>query len=157
MDTKDTKIAYSEVLAIINLMEEKYKNKIPNSLLKTFEEEKKENYNPVINIEESLVNQNLQRETLVILAILNLNYWCETEQEKEELLKEYAENDKIKEEKLRKMYNPDNIFKNKNTEISSENENKQLIEYKENMFKKIWNKIKSFFKKNRITKEGEKI
>ena len=108
---------------------------------------KKENYNPVINIEESFLNQNLQRETLVILAILNLNYWCENEQEKIDLLKEYAENDKIKEEKLRKMYNPDNMFKNKNTERISENENKQLIEYKENMFKKIWNKIKIFFKR----------
>ena len=127
MVTKDIKIAYSEVLAIINLMEE--------------------NYNPVINIEESFLNQNLQRETLVILAILNLNYWCENEQEKIDLLKEYAENDKIKEEKLRKMYNPDNMFKNKNTERISENENKQLIEYKENMFKKIWNKIKIFFKR----------
>jgi hypothetical protein len=147
MVTKDIKIAYSEVLAIINLMEEKYKNKIPNSVLQIFKDEKKENYNPVINIEESFLNQNLQRETLVILAILNLNYWCENEQEKIDLLKEYAENDKIKEEKLRKMYNPDNMFKNKNTERISENENKQLIEYKENMFKKIWNKIKIFFKR----------
>ncbi len=147
MVTKDIKIAYSEVLAIINLMEEKYKNKIPNSVLQIFKDEKKENYNPVINIEESFLNQNLQRETLVILAILNLNYWCENEQEKIDLLKEYAENDKIKEEKLRKMYNPDNMFKNKNTERISENENKQLIEYKENMFKKLWNKIKIFFKR----------
>ncbi len=147
MVTKDIKIAYSEVLAIINLMEEKYKNKIPNSVLQIFKDEKKENYNPVINIEESFLNQNLQRETLVILAILNLNYWCENEQEKIDLLKEYAENDKTKEEKLRKMYNPDNMFKNKNTERISENENKQLIEYKENMFKKIWNKIKIFFKR----------
>ena len=147
MVTKDIKIAYSEVLAIINLMEEKYKNKIPNSVLQIFKDEKKENYNPVINIEESFLNQNLQRETLVILAILNLNYWCENEQEKIALLKEYAENDKTKEEKLRKMYNPDNMFKNKNTERISENENKQLIEYKENMFKKIWNKIKIFFKR----------
>ena len=147
MVTKDIKIAYSEVLAIINLIEEKYKNKIPNSVLQIFKDEKKENYNPVINIEESFLNQNLQRETLVILAILNLNYWCENEQEKIDLLKEYAENDKIKEEKLRKMYNPDNMFKNKNTERISENENKQLIEYKENMFKKIWNKIKIFFKR----------
>ena len=73
MVTKDIKIAYSEVLAIINLMEEKYKNKIPNSVLQIFKDEKKENYNPVINIEESFLNQNLQRETLVILAILNLN------------------------------------------------------------------------------------
>lgn len=147
MVTKDIKIAYSEVLAIINLMEEKYKNKIPNSVLQIFKDEKKENYNPVINIEESFLNQNLQRETLVILAILNLNYWCENEQEKIDLLKEYAENDKIKEEKLRKMYNPDNMFKNKNTGRISENENKQLIEYKENMFKKLWNKIKIFFKR----------
>ncbi len=41
MVTKDIKIAYSEVLAIINLMEEKYKNKIPNSVLQIFKDEKK--------------------------------------------------------------------------------------------------------------------
>ena len=48
------------------------------------------------------------------------------------------------------MYNPDNIFKNRNhstqNEKNIENEPVALIEYKENIFKKIINKILEFFK-----------
>ena len=149
MDTKDAKIAYSEVIAILNLMEDKYKNKIPQSLLKTFEDEKKEDYIPKIDVNESLAKQNLQRETLVILAMLNLNYWCESEEEKEDLIKEYSKNDKKKEEELRKKYNPDDIFKNNTVDKNEEDKNNKLVEYKENVFIKIWNSIRGFFRREK--------
>ena len=51
---------------------------------------------------------------------------------------------------LREKYNPDNIFKNRNNltqkEESIENKPVALIEYKENIFKKMINKILVFFK-----------
>ena len=70
--------------------------------------------------------------------------------EKKELIKLYAENDRKREEELREKYNPDNIFKNKQTESISNTEesNTSLIEYKEtNFFKKIISKIMSLFKR----------
>ena len=83
--------------------------------------------------------------------MLNLNYWCKDENEKQEMLKIYAENDKKIEAEMRERYNPDNLFKNKekkeqNNEVKQENT--ELIEYKkQNIFKKILNKIMKIFKK----------
>lgn len=145
-------IAYAEVYEILSFMEQKYVDMIPLKLLELFKEEKEKEYKPNINPTIPLDEQNLQKKTLSILAMLNLNYWCEDENEKKELIALYAENDKRKEEELREKYNPDNLFKKKE-QIFEDNEikqeNTQLIEYKEqNIFKKILNKIMNFFKKN---------
>lgn len=144
---KNNEIVYAEVDAILSIMDEKYINKIPKKLKVMFEEGKSDDYKPKINTRKSLNEQNLQRETLVILAMLCLNYWCENEEEKETLIKEYYENDKRREDELREKYDPDNIFKNRNKTIEEHNEygNNKLIEYKESIYRKLWNKIKSLF------------
>ena len=141
--------AYSEVLEILSYMEQKYIDMIPKKLLDLFNAEKDKNYKININPKIPLTEQKLQRKTLALLAMLNLHYWCESEEEKQELLKLYAENDKKKEEELREKYNPDNLFKKKETNKSVENENNTaIIEYKkENFFKKVLNKIMSLFRK----------
>ena len=145
-------IAYAEVYEILSFMEQKYVDMIPLKLLELFKEEKEKEYKPNIKPTIPLDEQNLQKKTLSILAMLNLNYWCEDENEKKELIALYAENDKIKEEELREKYNPDNLFRKKEQIVEDneiKQENTQLIEYKEqNIFKKILNKIMNFFKKN---------
>ena len=85
--------------------------------------------------------------------MLNLNYWCEDEKEKQDLIAIYAENDRKKEE-LREKYNLDNLFKKKETEQKIEEpqkntaENTVLVEYKEEkFFKKLIKKIMNFFKR----------
>ena len=105
--------AYAEVDMILSFMEVKYVEKIPKKMRELFENEKLQNYEPIINPQIPLDEQNLQKKTYAILAMLNLNYWCDDENEKQELIKIYAENDRKKEEELREKYNPDNIFKKK--------------------------------------------
>ena len=144
--------AYAEVLLILSYMEQKYVDMIPKKLLELFNEEKDKNYYPKINPNISLAEQNLQRKTLALLAMLNLNYWCKDEKEKEEMLKIYSENDKKIEAEMRERYNPDNLFKKReNVEQNDEvkEECTDIIEYKEqNIFKKILNRIIKFFKRN---------
>lgn len=144
--------AYAEVLLILAYMEQKYIEMIPKKLLELFNEEKDKNYQPNINPNVSLAEQNLQRKTLALLAMLNLNYWCKDENEKKELLKMYSENDKKIKAEMRERYNPDNLFKKKE-KVEQNNDIKQerteLIEYKEkNIFRKILDRIKTFFKKS---------
>ena len=144
--------AYAEVLLILSYMEQKYIDMIPKKLLELFNEEKDKNYQPNINPNISLAEQNLQRKTLALLAMLNLNYWCKDENEKKELLKMYSENDKKIEAEMRERYNPDNLFKKKE-KVEQNNDIKQerteLIEYKEkNIFRKILDRIKNFFRKS---------
>ena len=143
---EDIKMAYCEVDIILEHMEEKYIKKIPNKLRNLFKEQKRKDYFPEIRADIPLREQKLLRKTIAILAMLNLNYWCEDEKEKQELIKIYAGNDKKREEELREKYNPENLFKKK--EIAENVENKELIVCKEeNFLKKILKKIVNFFKK----------
>lgn len=149
----DTMMAYSEVYKILNLLDEEYKERVPAKVRAFFEEERLKDYKPAINADVPLTEQNLKRDTIVLLAILNLNYWCDTPEEKQEILDELSNNEKEKQELLEK-YNPDNLFKNKQNDVI-ENENKintqevSLVEYKkQGIFKRILDKITKFFKKN---------
>ena len=138
---KNNEIVYAEVDTILSLMDEKYVNRVPNKLREMFKDKKSYDYKPNIDSKKSLNEQNLQRDTLVILAILCLNYWCESENEKQELIKAYSENEKKNEAEIIEKYNPDNIFKkNNNVQVDT-----QLVKYRENVFFKLWNKIKSIF------------
>ena len=75
--------------------------------------------------------------------MLNLKYWTEDEESKEKLKKIYEENEKIHQEK----YSSSNLFKDKNKEQNVNNQNLQVSNQKENLLKRIFNKIKKFFKK----------
>ena len=148
---EDIKMAYCEVDIILGQMEEEYVNKVPTELRKLFKEQKRMDYSPKIKSDVPLADQNLMRKTIAILAMLNLNYWCEDEKEKQELIQMYSENDRKREDELREKYNPDNLFKKKDIEveeITENTENKELTVYKkENFFKMILRKIFSIFKK----------
>ncbi len=141
---------YTEVLLILSYMEQTYVDMIPKKLLELFNEKKDKNYQPNINPNVSLKEQNLQRKTLALLAMLNLNYWCKDENEKKEMLKKYFENDEKKEIEMRKIYNVDNLFKKQNNIKQRDNirqDATELIVYKEqNIFKKILKKIMKFLK-----------
>ena len=142
--------AYSEVDKILSFMEIEYVEKVPKKLRETFKNVKLKDYNPDIDKNIPLNEQNLERKTYAILAMLDLNYWCNSEEEKQELLKAYSNNDKKREEELREKYNPDNLFKNKVKEIEQEKteEETALVEYKEESFiKKLINRIKRLFKR----------
>lgn len=136
--------SYSEVYEILNLMEKEYTDKIPNKIKDLIINEKDNEFKVNISPEVPLENQNLQKDTLTILAILYLNYWYKNEQEKQELIKIFDSVDK----KNSEIYSVDNLFKKQEKVISikEENEETQLIEYKEKFFTKLINKLKRLFK-----------
>lgn len=145
MGNKEQK-AYSEILAFLKIIDEEYLNKVPKKLIEIFEQEKLENYCPKYSLETPIEEQNFTSETLEIIAMLYLNYWCENEEEKSELIKMYNQNDLIKEQDLNEKYNIDNIFNKKQKEDSNEVQELSLVEYKESFFKRILDKIKKIFK-----------
>lgn len=139
--------AYAEVDEILSFMQISYVEKIPINLREIFKNQKLKDYNPNIDKNIPLSEQNLERKTYAILAKLNLEYWCDDE-ESQELLKVYSDNEEKNREELRKKYNPDNIFK---SESESQEKNIEevieIAEYKEeNFIKKILNRIKKLFK-----------
>lgn len=145
----NSSLAYSEVCTILNMLEDEYKERVPKNVMDFFEEERDKEYNPIIDVNIPLEKQNLKRKALVLLAILNLNYWCDSEEEKQEILDSFAKNEelkRIKEKELTENYNINNLFKK-----IENNENKtevSLIEYKkQNFIQKIILKIKSLFRR----------
>lgn len=140
-----TKQAYSEIDEFLSLLDEKTRNEVPSKLREFFFNEKDNNYHKGINPNIPIKEQNLKNETLALIALLNLQYWCKDENEKERLKQVYANNENQYQEKLRKKYNPDNIFK-KNSDNHKQIEDKiekpkQLVEYKESTIKKFFEKV----------------
>lgn len=142
----NTRKAYSEIDEFLGLLNDEQRNKIPQKLREFFREEKDENYIKGINPTEPIKNQNLKEETLGIIALLNLQYWCEDENEKQRLKEVYAKNEKVYQEMLQVAFNPDDIFKKKTQPIENEQvENTQMVVYKESFIQKIIGKIKKIF------------
>lgn len=135
-------IAYSEVYAILNKMSPIYIEKLPKKLRTIIIAEMDKKYKPEISLDIPLEQQNLNEKTYTILAMINLNYWCDDSEHKKELIQLYSKNDKVKEEAKRKKYNPDEIFENK----SNSTEKLYLVEYKQTIVRKILERIKSWFK-----------
>jgi len=147
----DDEIAYAEVDEILQLLEQEYVDRIPNKIKDFLKEERSKEYNPIIRTDIPLDEQNLNRNTFILLAVLNLNYWCDSEEEKQEILREFAENENVKiqeQKELEEQYNPDNLFRNRKKNNNNNSQELALVEYKkENIIKKIINKIKKLFKR----------
>lgn len=142
-----TRQAYSEVDSFLELLDDEDKNKIPNKLRELFKNEKDKEYVKNIDVNKTIEEQNLKEETLALIALLNLKYWCEDESEKERLKNIYLKNEEMYQKELKEKYNTDNLFKN-NKQIENrkvEQNQTTIIEYKESKLKKIINKIKKIF------------
>ena len=144
----ETRQAYSEIDEFLGLLSEEQRNEIPKKLRDFFKEEKDQEYFKNIDKDIPIKDQNLKEETLAIIALLNLQYWCKDEEEKKRLQEIYAQNEKEYQDMLYEKYNPNDIFKKKE-ETTIENNNKikekmQMVEYKDPVFKRIINKILNF-------------
>lgn len=134
---------YSEVYNILNLLGESYIKKLPVSLFNMIMEEKREDYNPKYDSKINLEQQNIKRETLAMIALFHLNYWCNSEEEKNEVKTLFKTNDEKHQADIREKYNPDNLFKKrglKQEENVLTNE-VAMVKYKEPIMKRIFNKI----------------
>lgn len=149
-----TRQAYAEVDEFLNLLSENRRNMIPEKLRRVFKDEKDINYIKNINPNISIKEQELQQETLAIIALLNLQYWCKDENEKQRLIAVYNNNEQayqICEEMLQEQYGVEDVMKsfNKAGQIQENVEPNEasLITPKETLFKKIINRIKRLFNK----------
>ena len=79
--------AFSEVDAFLDILEYSYTEKIPTEILAQIKKQKANDYNPVYKKDVPLIMQSFKKQTLAIIAYLDLNYWCST-QEKADIQKE---------------------------------------------------------------------
>lgn len=136
--------AITEVLEIINHLEENDKLKIPNEIISFYEKNKSKTYIPNINFEEEDFSKlNIHNKTREILAGIYIDYLCTNEDEKKSYIDKLKKIEYNYEENKKQNFDPDTIFKK---EPISDDLSLVNIE-KQNIFTKILNKIKNFFKK----------
>jgi hypothetical protein len=136
--------AYKEILEILKYVPEESVKKIPQEMRDMFEKEQLKTYDFQIDTSKTFEEQELLEETKAILANIFRDYWATPYQKERIEIKEKYDRQQSEEQK-RKIYNPNDLFKNKNNRNPDFEKLSNLpIEVKkESFFKKIIN----FFKK----------
>ncbi len=167
MATTTMKRAYSEIDSFLDILTDDERNKVPENIRYYFKNNKDISYTRKIDPKLSICEQHLMRETLTLIALLNLEYWCEDEEEKQRLISIYEANDKRHSDDLNNRLNNLN-FQNDGTNSSNFNssimkasnvvpekkvirvvEQRITIVKKETVFMKIIHLITGLFKRRR--------
>ena len=139
--------AYTEVYTILQHLNEEEYNKIPPEIVDAIRLNRNVEYEYTLNNELDLQKQPMLPETKAILFNLFRDYLATPEQ-KNIIIR--IQNEERQKNELRKqqLYNS-NVFENRQKEnVYNPNiETKQIVKYKENIFKRILDKIKKFFGK----------
>lgn len=142
--------AYSEVLEILKYIPAEDYNKIPKNKIELFETNANNDYSFIYNPDKTLEEQKVSKITKGVIAILFRDYWASEIQREKIITKQKHDRIKIDEEK-RKKYNID-VFQNRNNNKQGQNIEENIsasevamVEYKDSIFRKILNKIKSLF------------
>ena len=138
MVSERERVAFTQVLNILNNIEKEYYDKIPSDTIQMLENNKIEYYQYYDEKGQTKLSDLAKQ----ILCYLNLEYWC-SQDEKKELKNIYEDNDIKASEK----YSIDNIFNIKKETINNavnyvdDDTKKELIEYKENWIRRLLKRI----------------
>lgn len=140
--------AYSEVLEILKYISKEDYEKIPISKIQLFETNQNKDYIFNYNPNKTLKEQNVSKKAKAIIAILFRDYWATNEQ-KNKIIKKQTYDRQLLEEQKKGLYDIENIFKKKSLESEIEIKEKatEMVVYRENIFKKIFNKLINFIRR----------
>lgn len=135
IDNDIGKIA-KEVNTILEHIPKSERNKISPGVLNFLEKHEDKKYDFSIDFTKDIKDQRIMKGTKKFLIAIYRDYWAK-EEEKEKIDQLLAENDKV--------YNIDNMWSKKEKNIvKMQQNNVQMIEYKENLFEKLLKFIKEY-------------
>ena len=135
-----TSRTYSEVYAILSLLSFDEFIKIPNNIWNDIESKRDAEIDIEINNINDYVPSNASN---YLLASLYKKYFATSEEMN--IIKAKEKSIYISEQKeLSEKYNPDNLFKNKESKVETVENSFNMVKYKESIF----TKIKNWFKRN---------
>ena len=108
--TNEYKNALSEVNAILNLLSEDMKNKIPQSFFEFVNKNKSETYRPNFDMDLPLTEQKLLKDTKVILSLMYRSYLCDENTRRKLEIDDMIEI-RTKQMELEQKYSYENLFK----------------------------------------------
>ncbi len=147
MESIEYAIAYKEVLEILKYIPKIDYDKIPIEKIELYKTMQDKNYNFKYNPSKTLDEQNVSKRAKAIIGLLFRDYWATEIQKQKIIAKQKYERQQI-EEKKSKTFQYNDIFRNmsQKEDITNAISNNSIIEYKENLFTIILNKIKNIFK-----------
>lgn len=145
----DYKKRLVEVDEILNYLSEEELLKIPEEVKNIIKENKDREYFWKYDISKELKDQNLNRDTIIILSYLNMEYLL-TKEQKQLMQQIHKLNERQSEEEKIKKYSTKDLFKDYpkqkvNVENLQQNKEQSLVKYKESFFGKVISKIKKIF------------
>ena len=136
---------YEEIYEILSYMDKLTVMKVPENILKNISEKRNKNFKTKIDKNDLFNEENASKEAIDILCWIEYKFWMDNGRKNEIDRIKISKLTDIEKEKYEK-YNPDNIFKKKNTEENKQINDVQLIEIKEtSWFKRALEKILEFF------------
>ena len=140
---EDYSKAYSEVLEVLRYIPKVDLVKIPKDEIMFYIKNMDNKHNYKYNFNKPFEDQKLMRLSKIIISNIYIKYLAKN---KEELLENERKEILKLEEENRKIYNTDNIFRNKNLDIEKDENNSLIVIEKQGFFRKIIDKIKRLFK-----------
>lgn len=146
-------VAYSEaaveVLDILKHTRKEDVNKISKKFIEFLENNKSKTYIANLDHTKTIKEMELKPKTQALLGLIYLKYWA-NEEEKLEFRKKARENEVNYQKELNEKYNPDNLFKNKEKIIvSDDNKTNMTLQKvkKETFIQRVIQKIKEIFRR----------
>ena len=140
---KHTQEMYSELYSVLNMLGDEYIDKIPAELYNTIKTEKSETYSPIYQKNHNLLEQNLKEDTLSMIALFRLNYWNDTEEQKEQLKELFQKKPEQYESKARVISYEQPI--KQEIQRPEYHQEYSMTEYKEPFWTRLKNTIKGIF------------
>ncbi len=140
---EDYSKAYSEVLEVLRYIPKVDLVKIPKDEIMFYIKNMDNKHNYKYNFNKPFEDQKLMRLSKIIISNIYIKYLAKN---KEELLENERKEILKLEEENRKIYNTDNIFRNKNLDIEKDENNSLIVIEKQGFFRKIIDKIRRLFK-----------
>lgn len=104
-------IAMAETLHYLKGISQDDISKIPSKFMNFLKSNASKDYKYEFDNTKPLNELDLRDETRGLISIICLNYWCKTEEQKNNFREHLNRNERQYQEKLRKEYNSDDIFK----------------------------------------------
>lgn len=147
MLTKELKLGITETVQILKFANKDELEKIPKKFMNFLNENVDKEYKFEIASNTSLRDLKIRKETKNILGMIAYNYWSDTSEKKIKFKNILKNNQKIFEKNAKDKYSPNDLFQSKEKIYPKNNEINAMVEYKENIFKKIYKFLLNIFKK----------
>ena len=137
-------VAYSQVLEILKYIPKEDYNKIPQNMIKVFQNNCYQKSDFKYNPEKTLQEQNVTETARTIIALLVRDFWATAEQR--EKIINFQKQERLKQRNINDIFKKREII-SQSIKQNKYNENLPAIIKKDNIFIKIKNFLKKIFGK----------